>query len=89
MVFKKCNLKTELKGIENEDQKHCTPQAVKRKMTQEQDTWWVTLNKKMQKLAITWRNTEQKPLTILLGGTADKKGKNKQVKLRQPQKVYQ
>lgn len=53
MVFKKCNLKTELKGIENEDQKHCTPQAVKRKMTQEQDTWWVTLNKKMQKLAIT------------------------------------
>lgn len=36
----------------------------------------------MQKPATTWKDTKQKPITTLLGGAANKKGKNKQVKLK-------
>lgn len=35
-------------------------------MTQEQENEWDTLYKKMQKLAITWKDIKQKPVTIFL-----------------------
>lgn len=44
-------------------------------MTQEQENEWDTLYKKMQKLAISWKDIEQKPVTILVGVAANKKGK--------------
>lgn len=43
-------------------------------MTQEQENEWDTLYKKQQKLAITWKDIEQMPVTILLGVAANKKG---------------
>lgn len=43
-------------------------------MTQEQENERDTLYKKMQKLTITWKDIKQKPVTILVGVVANKKG---------------
>lgn len=74
------------------DQKYCTHQDVNMKMTQKQETEWDILYKKMQKLAITWRDIDQKACNYSAGWGNWQKGKKqagKSEKETQSQKVCQ